>query len=71
MKYTVNIVPNLSNEKMYISSYTAHEMKFSEFPADLVLFNEEILDGKLHFLCSAIRKSELVQVSFISRSHLC
>ena len=43
----------------------------SEFPADLVLFTEEILDGKLHFLCSAIRKSELVEVSFISRSHLC
>ena len=23
-----------------------------EFPADLVTFNEEILNGKLHFLCS-------------------
>ena len=29
MKYIVNIVRNLSNEKMYISSYTAHKRKFS------------------------------------------
>ena len=28
---------------------TAQKMKFS---ADLVTFNEEILNGKLHFLCS-------------------
>ena len=24
-----------------------------QFPEDLVTFNEEILNGKLHFLCSA------------------
>ena len=24
----------------------------SQFPADLVTFTEEILNGKLHFLCS-------------------
>ena len=24
----------------------------SQFPADLVTFTEEIVDGKLHFLCS-------------------
>ena len=23
-----------------------------QFPADLVIFTEEILNGKLHFLCS-------------------
>ena len=27
---------------------------FSKFPADLVAFTEEILNGKLHFLCSDI-----------------
>ena len=36
---------------------TAQKMKFSikdffnKFPADLVTFTEEILNGKLHFLC--------------------
>ena len=25
-----------------------------QFPADLVTFTEKILNGKLHFLCSAI-----------------
>ena len=25
----------------------------AQFPADLVTFTEEILNGKLHFLCSA------------------
>ena len=25
----------------------------SQFPADLVKFTEEVLNGKLHFLCSA------------------
>ena len=29
---------------------TAQKMKF---PADLVTFTQEILNGKLHFLCSA------------------
>ena len=28
-----------------------------QFPADLVLFIEEILNGKLHFLCSDIIKA--------------
>ena len=32
-------------------------MKFSiKFPADLVTFTEEILNGKLHFLCSVINE---------------
>ena len=33
---------------------TAQNMKFStmQFPADLITFIEEILNGKLHFLCS-------------------
>ena len=26
----------------------------SQFPVNLVIFTEEILDGKIHFLCSAI-----------------
>ena len=29
-------------------------MKFFQFPADLVTFTEEILNGKLHFLCSEV-----------------
>ena len=41
-------------------SYTAWKMKFSikdffskcDQTADLVIFTEEILNGKLHFLCS-------------------
>ena len=43
-----------------MSVYTAQKMKFfikdffSKFPADLVAFTEEILNGKLHFLCSDI-----------------
>ena len=28
----------------------------SKFPADLVTFTEEILNGKLHFLCNAFAK---------------
>ena len=28
------------------------ETKLDQFPADLVTFTEEILNGKLHFLCS-------------------
>ena len=31
-----------------------------EFPADLVTFNEEIFNGKLHFLCSGrVSKKEI------------
>ena len=31
-----------------------------QFPVDLVTFTEEILNGKLHFLCSAlVTKAEL------------
>ena len=29
-----------------------------EFPADLVTFTEEILNGKVHFLCNAERRIE-------------
>ena len=31
---------------------------FSKFPADLVTFTEEILNGKLHFLCSVVFKNK-------------
>ena len=31
----------------------------AQFSADLVTFTEEILNGKLHFLCSVIRRSSL------------
>ena len=28
---------------------------FPQFPGDLVTFTEEILNGKIHFLCSVIK----------------
>ena len=31
-------------------------LKRKKFPADLVTFTEEILNGKLHFLCSVSKK---------------
>ena len=31
-----------------------------QFPADLVIFTEEILNGKLHFLCSEIDKNIVI-----------
>ena len=34
-----------------------------QFPADLVTFNEEILNGNLHFLCSVMTRN----VVFIAR----
>ena len=37
-----------------------------QFPADLVTFTEEILNGKLHSLCS-VRK--LGNIMYISRLH--
>ena len=52
----------MSTERfMYVqfTSVTEQEMKFStekkfsiQFPADMVTFTEEILNGKFHFLCS-------------------
>ena len=32
------------------------EQRMNEFPADLVTFTEEILNGKLHFLRSDMKK---------------
>ena len=53
------------NKKATLTSLTARKMKFSmkvffskcdfgflQVPADLVIFTGEILNGKLHFLCS-------------------
>ena len=48
-------VINSENEFSKSTINTAHKMKFSIkdfFPADLVTFTEEILNGNLHFLCS-------------------
>ena len=46
----------------YLRPYTAQKMKFSIKDlfskcdqADLVTFTEETLDGKLHFLCAAVK----------------
>ena len=36
-----------------------------QFPADLVTFSEEVLNGKLHFLCSDLfRKIPAINTSF-------
>ena len=62
-------------------AHTAQKMKFSikDFSskcdqiADLVTFTEKILNGKLHFLCSAnVRFAErlICVLSFHSRIHL-
>ena len=46
----------------YITSFQEHtalEMKFSmKCTADLVTFTEEILNGKLHFMCSDMFRAE-------------
>ena len=36
-----------------------------QFPADLVTFNEEILNGKLHFLCNE-RENRLTGIHMIA-----
>ena len=36
----------------------------SKFPADLVKFTEEILNGELHFLRSVINWNRRIKVSF-------
>ena len=38
---------------------------FPQFPADLVTFTEEILNGKLHFFC-AVSKFEILLVKIFS-----
>ena len=43
--------------KYQVSWVTLHKKMF---PADLVVFTEEIVNGKLHFLCSVKRKSSVV-----------
>ena len=35
-----------------------------QFPADLVTFTEEILNGKLHFLCSVMSPIKLIREPF-------
>ena len=67
MKYLFYYIPQAPNNKWVNANNTAQKMKFSiqDFfskcdqirrPADLVTFTEEILNGKLHFLCSAKRR---------------
>ena len=34
-----------------------------QFPADMVAFTEEILNGKLHYLCSVITNSFIKELS--------
>ena len=40
--------------------YTTQKM-ISQIPADLVTFTEEILNGKLHFLCSGNNDNSKLQ----------
>ena len=41
-----------------ISHFSWHCTKNLQFPVDLVVFTEEILNGKLYFLCSVMADSE-------------
>ena len=49
---------------------TAQKTKFSQFPADLVTFTEEILNGKLHFLCSKVGEKTYYIEWIIAQSEL-
>ena len=40
-----------------------------QFPADLVTFTEEILSGKLHFLCSGKSLQTLCKLCLSTRFH--
>ena len=42
--------------------------KYPQFPADLVTFTEEILNGKLHFFCSVLGRNDLRLTLFFYRS---
>ena len=66
---------------MFIPSSTAQKIKFSikdffskcdqmqQFPADLVTFTEETLNGKFHFLCSVVlSKSGSVKIIPVMKS---
>ena len=44
-------------------------MKF-QFPADLVIFTGEILNGKLHFLCSALSNSWIESIKYNQKGGL-
>ena len=50
---------------------TAQKMKFSiKFSADLVTFTEEILNGKLHFLCSDNSSQDEFLLEYFKRKYL-
>ena len=40
-----------------------------QFPADLVTFTEEILSGKVHFLCSAGSIAEFLLIKIENKAH--
>ena len=44
-------------------SYYTNRNNIPQFRADLVTFTEKILNGKLYFLCSDIRKSRVIYVT--------
>ena len=44
--------------KGFFSEWYQIRRKLKNFPPNLVTFTEEILNGKLHFLCSVIKKSD-------------
>ena len=56
-----------SVKETHIKNYTAQK----QFPANLVTFTEEILNGKLHFLCSAIKNTKSLKTcNFIKKETL-
>ena len=46
----------LSSESFNIAQKLKFSIEVSQFPADLVTFTEEILNGKFNFLCSTGEK---------------
>ena len=50
--YQLSGVSGVSGSKLFNISHLFSAAEKMKFPADLVTFPEEILNGKLHFLCS-------------------
>ena len=62
------IVPSINTEIIDDTVLKA-KMKYVnhsfQFPANLVTFTEEILNGKLHFLCSVMQGLQLSEIEFL------
>ena len=59
-KFKAPYLDKLSSNSFHLQTNLLRP-KLRQFTADLVTFTEEILNGKLHFLCRDIRKSNCSQ----------